>query len=49
MEATKTKVMMMSKFTFQMKRKREKKKIKNSIPQEIGFLAEKIPLVGSLI
>ena len=41
MEATETKLMMISKFTFKMKRKRVKKKIKNSLPQEIGFLAGK--------
>ena len=41
MEATEMKLMMMSKFTFLMKRKRVKKNIKNSLPQEIGFLAGK--------
>ena len=41
MEATETKLMMMSKFTFLMGRKRVKKKIKNSLPREIGIWREK--------
>ena len=41
MEATETKVTMMSKFTFGMKRKIVKKKIKNSLPPEFGSLAGK--------